>query len=85
MSTNFEEIRCSIAKELEIVQKKMNVCRMNVLLKRAVKVKLSKEHTELVEWLNKEINSKVKRQTLIEDTFEYLECFLDKTDAVDGN
>lgn len=82
MSTNFEEVRCNIAKELAIIQQKINVCRMNVLLKRAAKVKLTKEHTELIEWLNKEINSTLKRQTLIEYTFEYLEYFLDKADAV---
>lgn len=83
MSTNFEEVRCNIAKELAIIQQKINVHRLNVLLKQAVKVKqLTKEQTEVIEWLNKEINSTLKRQALIEDKFEYLECFLDKTDAV---
>ena len=82
MSTNFEEVRCNIAKELAIIQQKINVRRMNVLLKQAVKVKLTKEQTELIEWLNKEINSTLKRQALIEDKFEYLEYFLDKTDVV---
>ncbi len=83
MSTNFEEVRCNIAKELAKIQQKINVHRLNVLLKQAVKVKqLTKEQTEVIEWLNKEINSTLKRQALIEERFEYMEYFLDKTDAV---
>ena len=83
MSTNFEEVRCNIAKELAKIQQKINVRRLNVLLKQAVKVKqLTKEQTEVIEWLNKEINSTLKRQALIEERFEYMEYFLDKTDAV---
>ena len=77
MEISFAQQRSEIAKELSAVQQKMNAYRMNVLLKSATKLNMTKHEEDKIEILNREINSTVKRQIVIEDLFEDLERSID--------